>query len=454
MIALMPEKALVARDKDGNCIRTLRSACLANGVPYDDKASHGALYDSTRALELMFKFRDAAPDLFDQMLMNCDFSSSRPSPMLDHILGQDHHVNDQASVFGYVDMRDRKCTPKLGALVTIDTLASKATDAIVMDLAKADVHHLEQLPDAKLLELMNDPEGPFAVIKLNNSPTWFPPNFIYRDPKVRAKAVGNMPKTTLQARANALKQMRSGSAAEVGNNFIQRVQRLYPQSRLCRGAGQHADKPAQAARTSKTFRTPNERIFSLFHVLKNVNQIKNRHYRKAAQLLRDLQPSDEEFKRGFHKESFWKDALHRATKLSEETNRNDPYIEDLRFLVEWQVDDVNPQWLPEADRRRINALKSSMLHGPDNANTNTVAKFLREIEEIEEDPKKFEQMVGEGPAAKKRWNVLKKIYTDFAAKIADQSRFAMNDGKRESLRDYRRTHSAFNGFRRGFGPAP
>jgi mRNA degradation ribonuclease J1/J2 len=204
LIALMPEKINVTRDKDGNCIRTLRAACLANGVPYDDKASHGALYDATRALELMFKFRDTAPDLFDQMLMNCDFSSSRPSPMLDHILGQDHHVNDQAPVFGYVDMRDRKCTPKLGALVTIDTVASKATDAIVMDLAKADIHALEQLPDNKLLELMNDPNGPFAVIKLNNSPTWFPPNFIYRDPKVRAKAVGNMPKTTLQARANAL----------------------------------------------------------------------------------------------------------------------------------------------------------------------------------------------------------------------------------------------------------
>jgi hypothetical protein len=384
------------------------------------------------------------------MLMNCDFSSSRPSPMLDHILGQDHHLNDQAPVFGYISMRDRKCTPKLGALVTIDTVASKATDAIVIDLAKADIHMLEQLPDNKLLELMNDSEGPFAVIKLNNSPTWFPPNYIFRDPKVRAKAVGNMPKTTLQARANALKQIRSGSSAEVGNNLIQRVQRLYPGSRLCRNTAP-ADKPA-APQVSKTFRAPNERIFSLFHMIKAVNQIKNRHYKKAATLLRDLQPTDDEFKRGFHKESFWKDALHRATQLSEETRRQDPYIEDLRFLVEWQVYDNNPAWLPEADRRRINALKSSMLHGPDNAQTNTVAKFLKELEDVESDPKKFATMVGTDAGAEKRWVKIKKIYVDFAKKMTGADRFSMNERKREDLREYRRTHSSVNGFRRGFSP--
>lgn len=70
---------------------------------------------------LLNKFKKKAPDIFEQMVMNSDFSASRPSPMIDHILGQDLHLNDQAPLFGYVDPRDRQCKPAIGALVTIDT---------------------------------------------------------------------------------------------------------------------------------------------------------------------------------------------------------------------------------------------------------------------------------------------------------------------------------------------
>lgn len=452
MVALCPGKVKAARDKDGNAVRTLREACLQNGIPYDDKDAHGSLYDAGRTMELMTKLRQADPDVFEQMLMNCDFSSSRRSPMLDHILGQDLHLNGNAPVFGYVDMRDRKCVPRLGALVTIDTLASKATDAIVIDVAKADIHQIEQLSDQKLLELMNDPEGPFAVLKLNNSPCWFPPQFIFRDEEVRSRAAGDMPKTTLQARANALKKLQAGAGGGIGNNFIQRVQRLYPQSTLWRRGGKAPEGKGPGDGVSKTFRLPGERIFSLFHVIKAVNTIKNKHYKKAAKLLRDIQPTAEEFKRDFHRESFWKDALHRARELSEETRGLDPYIEDLRFLIEWQADDINPRWLPEEDRRKINALKSSMLHGPDNAHSNTVDKFRAEMARIESNPADFERLVGRGTDAKKRWKALKGAYTEFADAMAQTGRYAMNERKRERLREYRRSHNQTD-FRRAPRPS-
>ncbi|MBU0801031.1 MAG: hypothetical protein KKA05_08495, partial [Alphaproteobacteria bacterium] len=173
MLAMAPDKVIGVKDKDGNYVRNLGTVCEANGIKVDKTKTHGSLYDAELTALLLHKLRRTDPDIFEQMLMNCDFSSSRRSPMIDHILGQNLHVNDQAPVFGYVDRRDRTCAPKIGGLVTIDTKVSRATDAIVIDLAKADPHQLDQMSDEDLLAAMNDKNGPFAVVKLNNSPCLF-----------------------------------------------------------------------------------------------------------------------------------------------------------------------------------------------------------------------------------------------------------------------------------------
>lgn len=449
MIALAPDKVSAKTDAKGNFIRTLEQACLSNGIEYEtrdhekisggpqDNKAHGSLYDAHRTRLLLFKLKEAAPDIFEQMLMNCDFSASRSSPMVDHILGQDLHLNDQAPVFGYVDMRDRKCQPRLGALVTIDTTVSKATDAIVLDLAKADIHHLEQLPDHKLLEIMDDPDGPFAVIKMNNSPCWFPPQMIWNDPKLRGKAIGRLPKQTVMQRASALKQLR-GNEQDVGNNFIQRVQRLYARSHLCRANAPAAQQAKRGASISRSFKLPGDRIFSLYHVMKSVNRIKNRHYQEAAKLLRELQPNDSEFERDFDREKFWKGKLKAVQKLSHDTGGRDPYIEDIRFLVEWLVDDINPKYLAKADHARINALKSAMLHGPANAHTMTVERFERELNEIENDPAQFAKMVGDDPEAKERWKQIKADYMEYAQALSRTTYFRMTENKREQMREFRR----------------
>ncbi len=439
LIALVPDKISARKDMQGNYIRTLEAACKENGVEYDPDKAHGSRYDAQRTLQLLFKFKEAAPDIFEQMLMNCDFSASRRSPMIDHILGQNMSFNDQAPVFAYVDRRDRTCAPRLGALVTIDTVVSKASDAIVLDLAQADIHQLEQLSDAKLLELMNNRNGPFAVMKMNNSPCWFPAQFVWNDPKIRGKAIGRLPKSTILQRANALKQMRS-DGQEVGNNFIQRVQRLYPQSRLCYNSDRRA---ANGNTPSRSFELPNERIFSLFDIIKAVNQIRDRHMKEAAKLLRDLQPSRNEFTRDFNKEQFWKDALSRAQTLSRETGGRNQYkcIEDLRFLIEWQVYDINPRWLPPEDRIKINALKSAMLHGPDNAQTMTIERFRKELDDIENDPEQLARFVGTGDDAQEKWARRKENYLAFVEAIAGNKKFAMTEEKRDTLRAFRRANA-------------
>ncbi len=115
----------------------------------------------------------------------------------------------------------------------------------------------------------------------------------------------------------------------------------------------------------------------------------------------------------------------------------------MRFLVEWLVDDINPQWLPEADRRKINALKSSLLHGADNAHTTTVARFLSEIEKIEKDPAQFERMIGTDDEAQKRWKELKGVYTKFAEEMKSNRKYAMTDAKREILREYSKGSGGF-----------
>lgn len=441
MIALCPDKVNVARDKAGNAIRTLRAACLNNGINYDDSTAHGSAADSQWTLELFQKFREMAPDIVEQMLMNADFSDSRRSPMIDHILGQDTHINDNAPVFGYVDMRDRTCTPRLGALVTIDTKVSHATDAIVVDLTRADVHKMETLPDDKLLEMMNDPKGPFAVVRLNKSPLLFPPQFVMRDAKVRAKALGRMPKSTLQLRANALREVRA-NATDSEQNLIQRVQRLYPQSRLRLGGG-NAEVPANAnTPAAQVFRLPNERAFSLFQVIKRVSGVKNRHYRAAADLLKSLTPTAYENRRDFDREGFWREAVERADEISRQSGGRDRNIEDMRFLVKWMVYDINPKWLSAEDRAQMNALKSAMLHGPENATTMTVERFRRDIRALENDPEQFKRLVGDDDGAQARWTSLKAAFTRYANTMESKGEYAMTDEKRERLRAFRRSEAA------------
>jgi mRNA degradation ribonuclease J1/J2 len=439
LIALAPDKVGVRRDAQGNCIRTLQAACEENGVEYDPKKAHGSLYDAKCTLQLLFKFKAAAPEIFEQMLMNCDFSASRRSPMIDHILGQNLSFNDQAPLFAFVDRRDRTATPRIGALVTIDTVVSKASDAIVLDLAKADIHQLEQLSDRKLLELMNDKDGPFAVMKMNNSPCWFPPQMVWQDAKIRARAIGKLPKSTLLQRANALKQLRS-NGQEIGANFMSRVQKLYPQSKLCYNKERVA---ANGNTPSKAFKLPNERIFSLFDIIKPVNQIRDRHIKEAAKLLKEIQPSEAEFKRDFDKQSFWKNAVARVHALSAETGGRNQYkcIEDLRFLIEWQVYDMNPNWLPEADRIKINALKSAMLHGPDDSQTMTIERFRKELAQIERDPEAMAKIVGIGDDAAQKWTELKAMYLGYAEELAKNRKFLMTPEKRQTLRAFSRANA-------------
>lgn len=441
MIALMPDKVGTKKDQDGNFIRTLEVACKKNGVPYDKAEAHGSLYDAQRVMLLLNRFKKKAPDIFEQMVMNSDFSASRPSPMIDHILGQDLHLNDQAPLFGYVDPRDRQCKPAIGALVTIDTEKSRATDAIVLNMAKADVHHLEQLDDDKLLQAMNDPKGPFAVVRLNNSPCMFPPQMVYDNPKARRMAVGRVPKSTLLKRADALKKMRDESH-NVGNNFVQRVQRLYPESALCRRPSAHWN--AKARPQVKELRMPNERIFSLFALMNNTNAIKNRHYRAAGKLLRDLQPTDAEFKPGFDREGFWKDAIKRARQISEESGRSNQNIEDMRFLIEWHVHDLNPKWLPEEERRHMNALKSVMVNGAENAHSMTASRFLRELNELEQDKESFGRMIGHGRKAQKRWKIFKKACLEYAGHMEKSRQYKLTDAKRDEIRHHQRHGRPYN----------
>lgn len=446
MIALAPDKANVKRDAQGNCLRTLRSACLENGISYDDREAHGSLADSHSVRKLLYKFKDIAPDIFEQMVVNCDFSSSRPSPMIDHILGMNQHLNDQAPVFGYVDMRDRTCTPRLGGLITID---EKATDAIVIDLAQADIQQLENLPDHRLLELMNDSQGPFAVIKLNKSPCLFPPELVWREPKIRAKAVGRLPKSTILQRANALRQANADNN-EIGHSLAQRIHKLYDRSALCRNPAYHGNAavhdPVNDNRKTKEFRLPNERIFSIFHVLKPVNQSSNRHYKTAASIVRNIQPQEAEFAAKFDEKRFWRKAVKDIRALSKQSGGRDRYIEDLRFMIEWQADDACPDLLPRADRQKMNALKSAMLHGPENSVTMTVARFRKEIEIIENDPEQFVRIVGDGPDAQDRWQAMKAVYLAYADSVDRRRQYQMTESKRESLREHRRTQQPTSKF--------
>lgn len=436
LLALSPDKVAGVKDKDGHYVRNLGTVCEANGITVDKTKTHGSAYDAELTAALLHKLRKDEPDLFEQIVMNCDFSSSRRSPMIDQILGQNMPLNAQAPVFGYVNPRDRNCTPHIGGLVTIDTKVSRATSAIVIDLAKADPHQLDQLSDEELMAAMNDRNGPFTVIKLNDTPLIFPPQFVYRDPKVRAKAVGRLPKTTLLQRANALKQMRS-STQEVGNNFIQRVQRLYPKSRMAYGGMDGGGNRPVA--NDNSFRLPGERIFSIFHVIKGVNQIKNRHYKAAAQLLQSVKITKAEFEPDFDAGKFWTDALKRARDLSVETGGRDPYIEDVRLLIEWMAHDIDPQFLPSVDRDRVNALKSAMLHGPDTASNNTVERFRREIAELEASKERLEQLFGKGPAARRKWEETKATYLEYADMMDRAQNYAMDEQKRETVRQFRRT---------------
>jgi hypothetical protein len=260
---------------------------------------------------------------------------------------------------------------------------------------------------------------------------------VFRDGKVRSRAVGRLPKTTLLQRANALKQMRS-STQDVGNNFIQRVQRLYPQSRLTFNPENQPEGTRRPANDS-SFRLPAERVFSIFHVIKGINQTKSRHYKAAAGLLRDIKISAKEFEKDFDEESFWTDAVRRAQKISAESGGRDFYIEDIRLLVEWMADDVNPKFLPEADRARINALKSAMLHGPDTAANNTVEKFRREVAELDADSEVRTRLFGAGADGEKKWEEAKSTYLQYADMIDQSRKFAMTEEKREALRQFRRS---------------
>ena len=452
LIALKPDQVGTSKDKNGNYERTLGVACSKNGIKYE--GAHDDLNDARMTLDLFYKFREIDPDLIDQMFLNADFKASGKGTMIDHILGQNQHPKDQAPVFGYVDRHDRKCRPRIGGLVTIDTKVSQATHAIVVDLARSDIHQLEAMSDEKLLDLLNDPGGPFSVIKLNQSPPLFPPEFIYRDAKVRRKAVGDVPKATIMQRANALKELRKfddGPAL----SFSQRIQELYPQSTLYRrrppeSKNQKATRPPVPANDNNNvpFQVPSKRIFSLFELINNFKGTKNKYHREAGSIIRSLTPHMYEFMTPRQKEDvlvvdhhvelrssdpvrYWNTILDKIRDLDENahttTGHPDPYIRDLRFLVEWMVHDICPQALPKDDGVRVNALKSAWLQAQ-------VNDAYREIEEIEKDPEQFERLVGKGRKAKQRWKAFTENYLSYLEKRAGVKGYQVTPAKEALVR--------------------
>lgn len=436
-LALHPDKVGNRKDADGNYIRTLETACKTNGVIYEN--GHNDLNDAKFTLDLFFKLKKIDPDLTEQMMMNADFSASRASPMVDQILGQSLHPNDQSPVFGYIDRRDRQCRPHIGGLVAVDTKVSKATDAIVIDLANADPYALEKLSDQKLLEVMNDPAGPFSVVKMNQSPMWFPPQFIYNDAKIRRKAVGRTPKTTIMQRANVLKQMRDNSH-EIGKSFMQRVQDIYPKSALCRSNPEKFQKKAANDNSANPpFRIPNEKVFSMFHVAKG--RIKNVYWAEAAQLLHLMQPKENEFTGKMDTRDLWTHALKTIKGISERAyaaqGRKDPYIEDIRFLIEWQADNINPAFLPKEDRVRMNALKSAWLH-------QSVQSFIKDLDKIEADPQMFKKLIGSDNKAQERWAEMKNTYLAYAESMRRSRRFAMTKEKQNIVNAERRNDPSWD----------
>jgi hypothetical protein len=247
-----------------------------------------------------------------------------------------------------------------------------------------------------------------------------------------------MRNSTLLKRADALKKLRD-NGPNVGNNFIQRVQRLYPESRLCWNPNRNYNPFRPKLR--KSFRLPNERIFSLFELMSHTRSFENRHYRKAAKLLRDLQPTDEEFKRDFDGELFWKDKLARMRDISEDSGGRDKNIEDMKFILEWLVDDINPEWLPSEDRNKMNALKSSMLHGADDSHTMTIERFMKEMDNLEQDKKQFSRLMGPGKKGKENWAEVKPLLESYAEALARTRPYRLTESKMETLKQENRNNN-------------
>ena len=474
LLALKPDEIGSKKDKDGNFIRTLEVACSKNGIKYEN--AHDDLADARMTGELFYKFMEMHPELMDQMFMNADFKSSGKGPMIDHILGQNQHPKDQAPVFGFVDRSDRKCRPRIGGLVTIDTKVSQATHAIALDLASADIHQLESLSDEELLKVMDDPEGPFSVIKLNQSPMLFPPEFIYRDAKVRQRAVGKVPKTTIMQRANTLKELRKYDEGPTPS-FSQRVQDLYGRSKLHRrpspsknqSGNANLNIPQSANDNSQVpFQVPSQRIFTLFHLINNFKVTKNKHHRAANQVLRKIcsksandsinkthimeaqetlaeDPHNDEKgdvltelkekmltydnDRENEEKNKLIEALDKIKKIDHqaqvEQGYPDPYIQDFKFLLEWAISDRYPEFLSKQESTHVNALKSAWLHAQ-------VNEARQELEEIENDPVQFKKLVGKGSKAKQKWKELKANYLEYLEHKEANSDFKM-DGDKDML---------------------
>lgn len=421
-LAILPDQVGHKKDKDGYFIRTLEVAASENGVTYDN--GHDDLSDARYALELFLKLKEIDAEIVEQMVMNCD---TKNNPMLKNILGENRHPNDQAVLFGYIDRRDRKCRPRIGALVGIETQRSGAQNAVVLDLTRYDIHDLENMDDEELKRLMNEENGPFSVITTGKSPLWFPVEFLQKNRKAYRSALGGLPKNTLLQRANALSNIEPTE-----ESLTTRVLKFYGETKLGRSYQKRSYDPA-----NDNIRLPQQRISSLFHICRPVNRNTNRHYRKAAKLIDSITPGPTELSREFNKRAFWSEAYKNMCAISDETGRRDKYIEDVRMMMAWLVDDIAPTALPKEDRATVNAMKSAYLQ-------RQAYEFEKEIKEIESTPDIFAKLVGDDKGAPERWKKLKAQLMTYLDTMKEQHKFQMTDRKRELVRAQNRHENSLN----------
>ncbi len=439
-LALHPDKIGGEKDDKGNYIKKLGAACRSNGIEYDPDKAHGSLYDAERLVPLIEKFKAVDPELFEQMIINSDFSTRRPSPMIDQILGIGQDINGQNPVFGYVDPRDYTCRPRLGALVTID---KETNGAIVLDLARGDPQQLALMSDEELIALMKSPENPFSHIKLGRTPCLFPPQMVWNSPGVRSRAVQTLPRATLLARARALREIGHGGV-DMQHSLKWRIFRLYPHMKRGNAEWWKNKKAPVDESFPRSVALPGQKIGALADILNPNNSVSSRHYKAAAKLIRDLQPKAEEFEKGFDKKAYWASALQRIDDIAEAAGDDDKMINDLRFLIQWQAHDVNPRLLSAVDRTVIEAHKAVMVHGPDNPTFTTLSRFVRELVELEENPEERRRLLGEGEEAERAWQTMKESFTRYARDLSESKRFELNEKRRAALRERRRQGRDFS----------
>lgn len=174
---------------------TLRSLCLANGLPYSDENSHGGLADVEYCLNLFFKQKQIAPDLIKQQIVAAD---SRTKHLLNDMVGRDTGFGGPHPVFSYVSPIAERSSPQMGCF--IGTLDSERY-VVVFNL-KYDPEDYLHLPTDKIMKMLKDRKcDVFEIMDLKEQPIVVPAKY-----GLKVKASGDVPKETLDRRAAVVKR--------------------------------------------------------------------------------------------------------------------------------------------------------------------------------------------------------------------------------------------------------